>query len=55
MRLYMMFVYVDDVAYNSMGIKGTLDEIYNEAARISKEIYSINPRAEVKTKINFWN
>lgn len=53
--LYMMFVYKNGVAYNTMGIKGTLEELYKEAERISREIFKEDRKAEVRTKITFWD
>jgi hypothetical protein len=51
----MMFVYKNGVTYNGMGIKGTLKELYEEAERISAEIFKEDRKAEVRTKITFWD
>lgn len=52
--MYMMFVYVNGAPYNSMGIRGNLDEIYQEAEGISKDLFKQNPRYEVTTKITMY-
>nr|WP_186322849.1 hypothetical protein [Paenibacillus xylanexedens] len=54
-RLYLLFIYKDGVAYNSMGIKGTADELFEETKRITKEIHNVTPRAEVGTKLVYWD
>jgi hypothetical protein len=49
--MFMMFIYVDDKIYNSMGIRGDLDELYKQAEEISQDIFKLNPKSEVKTRI----
>ncbi|WP_372011376.1 hypothetical protein NBRC13296_12505 [Paenibacillus chitinolyticus] len=54
-RLHLLFVYKDEKPYNSMGIKGTVDELYDEAKKISEEILKDSPKSEIKTKLVFWD
>jgi hypothetical protein len=52
--MYMMFIYVDKKVYNSMGIRGELEELHAKAAEISKQLFKENPRAEITTKITMY-
>lgn len=47
----MMFIYKDNVVYNNMGIRGSLEELYKQAKKISEEIFLENPKSKVKTEI----
>ncbi|MDP9675234.1 hypothetical protein J2W97_001217 [Paenibacillus jamilae] len=49
--MYMMFVYVNGVAHNHMGIRGDLEELHVKAADISKEYFRKDSHAEISTKI----
>ncbi|WCK57222.1 hypothetical protein PP175_28960 (plasmid) [Aneurinibacillus sp. Ricciae_BoGa-3] len=49
--MFMMFVYVDGSPYHSMGIRGSLEELHQQAIEISQIIFKKKPKAEIKTKI----
>jgi hypothetical protein len=52
----MMFIKVNKKYYNgnSMGIRGNLDELYQTATEITKEIFKENPRATIEVKITMY-
>jgi|GEM_PF-6181942 len=49
--MFMMFIYVNGTAHNSMGIRGELDELYLIAEQETKKLFKTNPHAEISTKI----
>lgn len=55
MRLYLLFVYKNNKAVNSMGIKGTIPELFKEAERITTELLKDEPKAEIRTKMTYWD
>ncbi|GMX64516.1 hypothetical protein Elgi_37850 [Paenibacillus elgii] len=52
--MYMMFIYVDGKAHNSMGIRGELEELYAVATQEAMKLFKVNPRSEVTTKITMY-
>lgn len=53
--MYMMFIYVNNKIYNSMGIRDDdLGVLYQKASEISKEIFKDNPHAQIDTKVTMY-
>ena len=52
--MYMMFIYCNRKPYNGMGIRGSLEELYKQAENITKDIFLLNPKADVAVKITMY-
>lgn len=52
--MYMMFIYCNKKPYNEMGIRGSLEELYDQARIVTEELLKKNPRAEITTKITMY-
>jgi len=53
--MYMMFIFVGKKVYNSMGIReDNLNDLYQKASEISKEIFKENPHAIIEIKVSMY-
>lgn len=52
--MYMLFIYVNGKTYNTMGIRGSLEEVNQMGLDVSKEVFKLNPHATIETKVTMY-